>query len=314
MALKIHAALLAALAALSGAPVSAAQFGVEFGLGLTPRAPGKDLSELNLTLWRVDSIKGRAVTTESYFDIADGILTVMNGCSIGFEPTSRDTFRVRMMQSPTPAQRLRPGCADSYAFADALLASANYRLSGDKLEFLDSGGSLTLTLSRPTNGLVNHRWRVVAYREGDALREVPSEFVAEPLIALGFIMGPSGCGNFGSRYTLDGDRVAFDPLFLESRLCLPQDTRMASCIGDAIGRVVAFRPRDARMELLNRDGQVEVVLAPPPVERPSAAPTLTLDTASAAYVDCHGEPLPPLPYHPPLRNLGEGRTLVVPAP
>lgn len=77
--------------------------------------------------------------------------------------------------------------------------------------------------------------------------------------------GNSGCNTFVGSYTLNGTALSFGPFATTEMACLETGVmEQESTFGEALGQVTSLRFVDDTVELLNRAGEVALLLAPVP--------------------------------------------------
>jgi heat shock protein HslJ len=118
----------------------------------------------------------------------------------------------------------------------------------------DVGAGVTARLPAAFEGVP---WRLVGYGSGDVLTEVkegrgPAIFHFEG----GTMAGTAGCNRLMGTYTLDGDRLGFEPRVSSTMMACP-DPLMAQeqAVSTALAGVVSYRHDAKRLELLNANGQ-----------------------------------------------------------
>jgi heat shock protein HslJ len=105
--------------------------------------------------------------------------------------------------------------AQDEQLADFFSARPRFALSGDRLEL--SAGEITLRFldreqADPDRPLVDTRWEIDSYIEGDGVSDAPASrpAIKSPTVHFasdGTVHVESGCNSGGGRYTVKGDRI-----------------------------------------------------------------------------------------------------------
>lgn len=113
-------------------------------------------------------------------------------------------------------------------------------------------------------------WQLVAYRSGEALMKLeedraPALFHFEG----GHMAGSAGCNRLIAAYSLDGERLSFDPNAASTMMACPEPLMaQEQAVSAALGAVESFRLDAKLLEFLNGKGEPLlrfVALAPSPL-------------------------------------------------
>jgi heat shock protein HslJ len=109
----------------------------------------------------------------------------------------------------------------------------------------------------PVPGFEGSSWRLVAYRSGAILAELPAGSApAHILFESGRVGGSAGCNRLAGTYRLDGERLAFEPNMAATMMACPEPLMtQEQAVGAAFAQVVAYRLDGRLLELLNAAGQ-----------------------------------------------------------
>jgi heat shock protein HslJ len=128
-------------------------------------------------------------------------------------------------------------------------------------------------------------WRILAYRseaepdaETDLVSIEPRELPPRLAFAEGRLSGNVGCNSFSGGYTLEGDRLTIDPrMAMTMMACEESLMALEQTITAHLAAVAGFRQTGTRLELLDADGAV-LILLETLAETPLVGVTWRLDT------------------------------------
>jgi heat shock protein HslJ len=240
------------------------------------------------TFWRLTSIEGTpAISEDTVVEISIQTLFLSVPCYVSgfayvFDNNGLD-IRNRYHYGSTCAGYPQPSTVAAY---EATLSKAKtYRLSGDDLALLDGTGKVVITLTRlVATGIENRRWSIEAFFDGTSLISIADKLRADPFRAVplsslaqfdiyraqipdltlvhGRVYGTPGCGGFVSEYSLAGDRLNLDPAALLTGYCPELGREIERGISTALRGDRIIRQVGDRMHLVDRDGRLQIVLAP----------------------------------------------------
>jgi hypothetical protein len=240
-------------------------------IDLTPRQPGRDLSEFRDTFWRVLNLKGATPVSESTIvnigerDITistpSGALSVPFGLKLSglqFYPAWRRTTKFKNSHDRQTME----------SFEVMVQRIAAYESKAGKLTFSDRAGQILLVLEPlRSSGIENRRWRIAAYRpvtktpKGES-KLIDTQYRAEITFLQGEITGSPGCGGWDGSYKISGDTITIHADFVLAGLCLSGPEAQNGLLVPAINGQMRIAAEENRVVLKSLDGQTKIILLP----------------------------------------------------
>lgn len=236
--------------------------------GSSAQSTGESFS-LDGTEWVLESLNGEPLLedTNITLEFEDESLNGYSGCNWYGGPykATAMTFSVVEIVSTQQACTIPVGAMrQEGTLYEALGQAATYRVTGDRLEFVDSMGDVTLTFTQkpqlPMNpaDLVGTKWRLRAVSGEDVSADA---HVTLNFPAVGIFNGVLGCIDYNGKYTAEGDDIWFGEYGHNYARCSKGEKLDGIEAELTISGVTDYRLRGTELELLTYTGDTLLFIA-----------------------------------------------------
>ena len=235
----------------------------------TSAEPTGDEAKLDGTEWVLESLSGKPLLegTNITLEFGDGRYGGYSGCNFyGGNYTATDAT-VEFVGGPTTAV----GCdrpilqqEERYARAFGYGTEVGYRVTGNRLEFVNSTNDVTLVFTQkpqlPMNpaDLVGTKWRLRAVSGED----IPADaLVTLNFPAAGIFNGVLGCIDYSGKYTAEGDDIWFGEYGHDYARCSEGEELNGVEAELTMNGVTDYRLQGTELELLTYTGNTLLFVA-----------------------------------------------------
>jgi heat shock protein HslJ len=219
----------------------------------------------------------------------DGQLNGLSACnqySAQFSATSEGNFSIQPEIIST-----RMACPEAQMQAESvylniLPKTTNFRfVTNERLEIIyqdDNNESGTLTYVSAQADLEGTTWTLTAYGDAENLQLVSPGVVLTAYFGTdGKITGESGCNNFSSSFTLNGDQIFIQPI-ISTQMACANGMEMESNYLVMLNSASSYEILGRNLSITTQDNQVLIY----------SSISLPLETTLWTLVDINGTPLP----------------------
>ena len=245
----------------------------ELQVRLAPMQPGKDLSELHDTFWKLNQLEGSAVgLSNAIVNIEESRITLSTPAYSIFEPFQYVLTGPKFQISPPGSQyikTLQPTDQQVVnAFESALQKIASYETKQGNLIFYDKDRQLLFVLNPiQSTGIENRQWRIAKYRgdgsghaDNDGL--IDATYDASIVFSNGRVGGSPGAGMWGGNYKLSGDELTFDGGFWFEGAWSGEQIDQGYLVSKAFKGDRWIEHRGDQIQLRDKNGQAQILLVP----------------------------------------------------
>ncbi len=245
----------------------------ELQVRLTPMQPGKDLSELHDTFWKLNQLEGSAVDlSNAEVNIQESRITLSTPAYSTFSPfqylLTGPKFQISPPDSPY-IKTLQPTDQQVVnAFENALQNIASYETKQGNLTFYDKDRQPLFVLSpiQPT-GIENRQWIIAKYRgdgspKADKDGLIDTTYGASIVFSNGRVEGSPGGGAWAGTYKLSGDELAFDGGFWYAGAFSEEQLEQGYAVSKAFKGDRRIEQRGDQILLRDKIGQAQILLVP----------------------------------------------------
>lgn len=245
----------------------------ELQVRIAPMQPGKDLSELHDTFWRLNQLEGSAVgLSNAVVNIEESRITLSTPAYSDSSPfqylLTGLKFQISQPDSPY-IKNLQP--TDQrvvHAFGNALQKIASYETKQGNLTFYDKDRQPLFVLNPiQSSGIENRQWRIAKYRgdgSGQADKDglIDTTYDASIIFSNGRVEGSPGAGMWAGTYKLSGDVLTFDGGFWFEGAWSGEQIDQGYLVSKAFKGDRRIEQRDNQILLRDTNGQTQVLLVP----------------------------------------------------
>lgn len=235
------------------------------GCASTTTAP--ESRALEGSAWVLSSLPGRRpipdVTPTAQFE--DGRVNGSDGCNRYSMPFTAKGNAIEIGPSGPSTQMACPEStmAQAAAFTTALQSARSFRTSHDTMELLNASGAVVATFVAQAHSLAGTSWNVTMINNG---REAVVGIVDGSTVTMAFdtggrVSGTTGCNQFTSSYSVDGDALRFSKTATTRRACAdPAVGEQEHAFLRALESVATMRFEGDRLDLRSKDGALAMVM------------------------------------------------------
>jgi heat shock protein HslJ len=243
----------------------------ELRVRLAPMQPGKDLSELHDTFWKLNQLEGSAVgLSNAIVNIEESQITLSTPAYSAFSPFQHmltgPKFQISQPDSPY-IETLQPTDRQVVnAFENSLQKIASYETQQSTLTFYDKDRHPLFILNPiQSTGIENRQWRIARYRGYDSPQAdkeglIDTKYDASIVFSNGRVKGSPGGGMWGGTYKLSGDELAFDGGFWYEGAWSGDQLDQGYAVSKAFKGDRRIEHRGDQILLRDKSGQAQILL------------------------------------------------------
>jgi heat shock protein HslJ len=164
---------------------------------------------------------------------------------------------VTLMACPEPVMQQESD------FLQVLGSITDYSLEGERLTLTGADGVLVFESAGPLP-LTGTTWRLSGIAHNDAVVSTAVDEQITLALQDGRVSGFAGCNDYFGAYELDGNTLTFGALASTKKACEGDPGQRETEFLTALERVVIFRITRGQLSLLDRDGNLVMMLAAAP--------------------------------------------------
>lgn len=240
---------------------------------LGPMEPGRDLSELQDSFWRIAEIQGsHADFSGVIIDIGKGQITFSTVLYFASFPFRYKLTGLKFFPAGTHTiaannkewrdQRV------AKLFENILHKTSSYDVSHGSVTFFgkDQQAIMVLT-SLPQEGIENRRWRIAKYRgngtqHGDEEGLIEATEPAEITLLHGRVEGSPGCGGWVGTYEVSGDHLTVQAGWVLAGFCYPAGFAQDRLVEAAFKGELQIEQKGDHLLLRDMTGKARILLVP----------------------------------------------------
>jgi heat shock protein HslJ len=184
------------------------------------------------TLWRLEAFEAGEVMssliagTEITARFAEDKISGYSGCNwYSAEYTVEGaTLKFGVAQQTVRDCLLTGAIEQETQFAEALQATTEFSIEGDRLTLSRSSGKLHFRAMPALSGppFTGAAWRLVTFDAADPAQRLPENLEITATFDVEKVAGSAGCNTYTGSYTVEGDRVQVAGMGLTKKACEPE--------------------------------------------------------------------------------------------
>lgn len=220
---------------------------------------------LDGTAWVLKSVEGRSVVggAVATLQFDTGRVTGSDGCNRYTGTYSVTADALHVAPDLVTTRMACPGIVDEQAraYIAALTGAQRYRVQGERLELLSSGGQVLATLVAQSLSLAGSSWNATGINNG---KQAVVSTLAGSTVTLAFgpngeASGSSGCNHYAGPYQAQGSGITFGRLAVTAMACAdPAVMEQEQNYFKALATASTLRMEGDRLELRTADGALAV--------------------------------------------------------